>query len=216
MRVSLLCPSRNRIDLLKKSLKSLDKGEGKFEVLVCIDLDEPQAEQYQELAEQGLIRLFKDKRHGYGGLHNYYNAMSVLAKGDWLMLWNDDAIMQSKNWISRISKYDHTKPMVLNVWNENGDNLFPLISRKWYEIVGHFSQSAHADSWVQQIGQRLGIQVYVPGITIKHEGENLHDETHNEVRQVVRESSAKHRSMERERIQDADKIKEWMEHHANS
>lgn len=205
MKVSVLMPSRGRPELAKKSIESLGKGD--FEILVYLDHDDPEFYNYRLKG----CRVSAGGRHGYGGLHNYYNLLSAQSSGDWLMLWNDDATMETKNWVDIISKYDHTIPQVLNPWNESGDNLFPLISRKWYEIVGHYSRSPHADSWVQQIGQRLNLQVYVPGIRITHLGEEMHDQTHNEVRQIVRQTSAIHRNMEKERIEDADKIRRWYE-----
>lgn len=200
-------PTRGRVELAKQSIASLGKGD--FEVLLAIDWDDE--ESVKELTNIGHESLTISERFGYGRLHCYYNWLASEANGDWLMLWNDDAIMETPDWTDIISKYDHTIPQVLNVWNENGDNLFPLISRKWYEIVGHYSRNPHVDSWVQLIGQRLGIQVYVPGIKIAHQGEDLHDQTHKEVKEIVRETSAAFRRMERERIEDANKIKEWYE-----
>jgi hypothetical protein len=202
MKVSVLMPSRGRPDLAKQSIKSLGKGD--FEVLIATDQDD---ETRNQLAGHNTTAFAQ--RHGYGQLQIYYNTLSEKAKGDWLMLWNDDAVMETEGWVDKIAQFDHTKPMVLNPWGPETDNLFPVISRKWYEIVGHFSMNTHADSWVQQIGERLNLQVYVPGIKITHQGENLNDTTHQEVREVVRETSAKYRGMERERIEDANKIEEW-------
>lgn len=201
--VSVLMPSRGRADLAKQAINSLGKGD--YEVIIGMDADDPSID---ELKDHNPL-IFAE-RHGYGALHEYYNQMSQVAKGDWLMLFNDDAIMETPNWTGIIAPHNPHIPQVLNVWQKNTpDNLFPLISRKWYEIVGHFSLNAHADSWVQQIGERLGNQVHVPGIRITHQGENLNDQTHNEARQIVRQTSAVYRGMEKERIEDANKIKAW-------
>lgn len=205
--ISVLMPSRGRVALAKQAVESL--GTGDYEVLITIDEDDPQIKDYYKLVKDN-ISLTVVNRWGYGALHEYYNNLSELADGDWLMLYNDDAVMETPNWTQIISQYDHTIPQVLNVWNKEGDNLFPLISRKWYELVGHFSLNTHADSWVQQIGQRLDIQTYVPGIKITHQGENMHDQTHNEARQIVRETSANYRRMEDLRIKDANLIEEWL------
>lgn len=207
MKVSWLCPSRNRTELLVKSLASL--GTGDYELLVGVDDDEPEMAKYMDIGRDKYVRVFIGPRYGYGGLEQYYNRLASCAKGDWLGLWNDDAVMETPDWIDRIAHYDHTIPQVLNPWSDTQDNLFPVISRKWYEVVGHFSRNTHADSWVQQIGQRLGIQVHVPGIKITHLGEDLHDTTHNEVKQIVRQTSAAYRGMEKERIEDAEKIRRW-------
>lgn len=204
MKVSILCPSRNRLELLRQSAKSL--GQGDYELLVVIDDDDPQLVYY----EREFPGLLITKRHGYQNLHEYYNQLAAISKGDWLMLWNDDAIMETKGWVDIIAKEDHTLPQVLNVWNEQ-DNLFPLISRAWYEAVGHFSRNTHADSWVQQVADIDGRSHFVQGISIKHLGEELSDKTHTEVRDIVRQSSEAYRRMGQQRLEDARRINEWIE-----
>lgn len=205
-RVSLLMPSRERYELAKASIESL--GEGRFEVLVRVDDDDPQLKEYKTLPAKVVI----GPRYGYEGLAKYYNELAAKAKGDWIMLWNDDATMETNDWLFRITNFNHTKPIVLNPWNPE-DNLFPVISRKWYDIIGHFSLSTHADSWVQAVGSASGTQVYVEFIGIKHLGEELSDPTHTRVRDVVRETSEHHRSeaMERERQKEAEQIYQFLE-----
>lgn len=175
------------------------------EILVAIDNDDPEINKYEQIAN---IKLFKTDRHGYENLHEYYNLLSRKAKGDWLMLGNDDAYMLTDDWANLI-KENPKYPQVLNVWTEL-DNLFPLISRAWYEAVGHFSLNTHADSWVQQVAELIGKTKYIPGINIKHHGEELNDETHQRVRSVVGQSSEAYRRMTEERKEDARKINEYI------
>lgn len=201
--ISVLIPSRQRAGLLKGSVKTWQHPL--VEVLVAIDKDEPEMFEYEQIPN---IRLFKTPRHGYENLHEYYNFLASKAKGDWLMLGNDDAFMQTVNWAMEIQE-DPTQPQVLNVWNEQ-DNLFPLISRAWYEATGHFSLNTHADSWVQQTAELIGKTKFIPGITIKHYGEEMHDETHQRARSVVGQSSEAYRRMDEERKQDARKVNEYI------
>lgn len=192
--------------MLKESINSL--GEGDWELLVAVDEDDPEFDQYCVPKMAG-VKICPSTHHGYQNLHEYYNDLAKVAHGDWLMLWNDDAVMETKDWVDIIAKYDHTIPQVLNVWNEL-DNLFPLISRAWYEAVGHFALNTHADSWVQQVADIDGRSVYVPGINIKHYGEELNDPTHLAVREVVRQSSEAYRRMGEQRLEDARKISNWV------
>jgi hypothetical protein len=39
---------------------------------------------------------------GYDSLHEYYNELASKATGDWLMLWNDDAVMETEGWDEKI------------------------------------------------------------------------------------------------------------------
>lgn len=211
MKVSILMPSRGRAAIARRSVDSLRSAYNShddYEVLVYLDQDDPQFSDYKLTG----CKVTAGNRHGYANLHEYYNLLAQKAKGDWLMLWNDDAFMETPDWVSIIAKEDHTIPQVLNVWNEQ-DNLFPLISRAWYEAVGHFSRNAHADSWVQQTADIDRRSHFVQGISIKHQGEDLNDETHIQVRDVVRQTSEAYRRMGEQRLEDARKISEWVREH---
>lgn len=189
--------------MLKDSVKTWQHPL--VEILVAVDKNDPELEQYGQIKG---IKLFLSKQHGYENLHEYYNLLSKKAKGDWLMLGNDDAYMLTEDWATAIIG-DPTIPQVLNVWNEQ-DNLFPIISRAWYEATGHFSLNAHADSWVQQVAEMIDRTSYIDGIDIKHYGEELHDTTHQRVRGVVGQTSEAYRRMTEERKQDARNINEYI------
>lgn len=161
-KVSILMPTRERIELAKRSIASL--GNHDLEILLAVDENDPQLYEYQKLED---VELFTTPHWGYTELHKYYNLLAKKSTGDWLMLWNDDGFMETENWFELVTAQDHTKRVVLNVFHEV-NNLFPLISRPFYETIGHFSLNTHADSWVQQIGERSGTQVHIPGITIIH------------------------------------------------
>lgn len=201
--ISLLIPSRQRASMLKGSVKTWEHPL--VEILVAIDKDEPERFEYERIPN---IRLFQMPRYGYENLHEYYNFLASKAKGDWLMLGNDDAFMLTNNWAMDIQG-DPSYPEVLNVWSEK-DNLFPIISRAWYEATGHFSLNTHADSWVQQTAELIGKTRFIPDIQIKHYGEELHDETHQRVRSVVGQSSEAYRRMDDLRKEDAKKINEYI------
>lgn len=166
MKITLLCPSRQRCDLLRKSIESL--GRGNWEIIVRVDEDDPEVVQYRDMSKEiKKMVLLVGPKHGYEQLHQYYNEASIKAKGDWLMLWNDDATMTTENWTDSFKEFDPKEPLVLNFYHEI-NNLFPAISRKFYEIIGHFSLQTHADSWVQQIGERSGTQRFISGVKIIH------------------------------------------------
>lgn len=202
-KISVLIPSRKRAELLKDSIKGWVHKD--VELLVAIDEDDD-IEPYEEISS---IVIYVTKRYGYENLHEYYNFLAKKAKGDWLMVGNDDGYMLTKDWPYKITQ-DPSYPQVLNVWNEQ-DNLFPLISRAWYEATGHFAPNTHIDSWVQQTAELIGNTTYIPGINMKHLGEDLNDETHREVRSVVGQSSEAYRRMTEERKEDARKINEYIE-----
>lgn len=201
--ISVLMPTRGRPELAKQAIASLGKG---VEVLVYLDEDDPKFNEYS--FEN--VRVTTGERSGYNRLYNYYNILGEKATGDWLMLWNDDAIMETEWWQDKIWRYNHTVPHVLTFHEQ--DNLFPIISKKLFDLLGHFSLSPHVDSWVQYIGEHAGIQTLVPDVNIKHFREETQDDTYREGREHVKITSPEYNSAEMTRLRDKDVeiVKQWV------
>ncbi len=203
--VSVLLPSRNRSAMCEKSIHTL--GSKDVEILIYVDYNDPDLASYILLGND-FTTIVIGPRYTYKKLHEYYNLLSKMAKGDWLMLWNDDAEMLTYNWTDKLPAVD--KPMVVN-FNENPlDNLFPVISRQMYETMGHFSLSPHNDSWVQDIANELGIHTYIPGVQVKHLRDIIEDDTKKETQSAYSETSPLHYSHDIQELMQIDiqKIKE--------
>jgi hypothetical protein len=206
--ISVLVPSRERPDLLARSIDSL--GEGELEVLVRVDEDDPRLDSYAQFP--GLV---VGAHHGYERLHHYYNELAERARGDWLFLWNDDCIMETRNWIEVVRSYDG-KMAVLNP-NTNHDNweidmnVFPILPRKMFELMGHFSLSNHNDSWVEFVARDAGIMVRVP-ISIIHDRYDLTGNNDDDVYARRRRADEHFRSpeMASARERDAGAIREYL------
>jgi len=109
---------------------------------------------------------------GYARMHEYYNEMAARSTGDWLMLWNDDAIMKEPGWDEKIRNAGSG----LTIVNMTGQlNLFPVVHRSIYELLGHISLQTHSDTWLQVVGRECLIEKYVP-IAIKHERTEIRKE----------------------------------------
>lgn len=198
--ISVLVPSRGRPELLRASLESL--GEGDFEILVHLDDDDPELSEYLSIPTTYTII---GKRYGYKGLHHYINTLCRVAYGDWLMLWNDDAVMDTPGWADKL--HQPTKPEVINFDHQDDQNLFPLVSRQMYEAMGHFSLSTHNDSWVQDIANEVGIHTYIPGVRVIHLRDGLDDETKRESQSAYATTSPEYNTLASFRKQDANKIR---------
>lgn len=94
-------------------------------------------------------------RLGYARMHEMVNALAKEASGDWLLLWNDDAVMLTHRWVIDVERH---RQAVLNTRTNHGAGLvpFPLVPKSWVDALGHFSLNRHCDSWWQEIGVRLG------------------------------------------------------------
>lgn len=193
-------------------------GRPEVEILVWVDNDDPELARYKAIAKDCKLKLSVRQRVGYKNFHVMVNTLAAKAKGDWLLLWNDDAVIKTQNWIELIEAHDAKQPVVLNFYNPTNvkDNLFPVISRPMLEAMGYYSMSTHCDSWVQDIANDLGIHIPVPGITALHTRDELHDDTKFETQAVYTHSSPEYDSlfMQTLRDQDKEKIKQWVINHS--
>lgn len=163
--VSVLLPTRGRPQLLRESVGSLletaakDFAPPQFEILYAFDQDDHAGlEAYDHIVwgnRGGMHRLkIFPQRYGYEGLHEYVNTLAGMAQGRWLLLWNDDAVMQTYGWDTEIAKWPDR--YVLDLWSNHEPETcaFPCVPRWWVEKLGHFSLNAHNDTWWQEIGER--------------------------------------------------------------
>lgn len=97
---------------------------------------------------------------GYERLHAYVNAMAAGAKGDWFVFWNDDALMQSSGWDSEILSHgDRFCLQAFETHNKHPYSIFPIVPRKWFELMGYLSRHQLNDAWLSQIAWMLDIVV---------------------------------------------------------
>ena len=171
--ISVVFPSRERPEGLKKCIFSLlDKAKDptRIEILVGLDSDDLiNQEEFQNviapnLDERGVTYtaiLFPPI--GYGRLHEYVNKLSAESHARWIMMWNDDAVMITENWDEVVLGYDGEFALLrAESNNEHPYAIFPIVPRKWVDIVGHFSMHSLNDAWVSQIGYLLDIVVTIP------------------------------------------------------
>lgn len=156
--VSVLIPSRGKPEKLREAVNALlAKAANKdgIEILVRVDSDDD-LKRYTAMPN---VRYMGGERHGYAGLHKYYNELAAHAQGEWLLLWNDDAVMETQDWDVRIA----AAPRKMSVLNLKGEvNSFPAIHRHLYQLLGHIAQQSHVDTWMQQVSREAGCEVNVP------------------------------------------------------
>jgi Glycosyl transferase family 2 len=214
--ISVLVPSRQRPELLARSIESL--GEGDLEALVRVDEDDPSLERYLALED---IEVVVGPHHGYGSLQRYYNELAERATGEWLFLWNDDCVMQTPDWLDIVRPYDG-KMVVLNP-NTNHDNweidmnVFPIFPRRMIELMGHLSLSNHNDSWIEFVARDAGIMVRVP-IMVLHDRADLTGQNDDETyaRREMGKEHFRSPSMVRARERDVQAIREYMARNASA
>lgn len=175
-KISLLLATRQRLNMLDKSLDSLltnISDTNNIEIMLGIDnddqetLDFVQSEDFQNKMQEEYnvdVQAVLFDRLGYKNLHQYMNRLWGQASGEWLMLWNDDAIMETKDWDLEIGKFDNE--FALLKFNQTNHKhpyaLFPVIPTDWCRLIGTFSMNAQNDAWLNLIAKPLGIIKDIP------------------------------------------------------
>ncbi len=158
--ISVLLPSRGRPESLAASigsLRDLAHQSVDIEVLVAADDDDPPTiRAARDIGAEVLV----SPRYGYDRLHMYVNTLAHRARGEWLLLWNDDARMLTPGWGRRVSE----APIGVLWPAHNGSqflNVFPAVHRSIVEALGHFSLSPHCDSWMQDVAEAVGAHHHI-------------------------------------------------------
>lgn len=181
--IAVLLPTRGRTDGLTRSVTSIIERASqpdRLEFVFGFDHDD----------EIGLnhfttvIQPWLDDRDisyeamgfdsmGYTGLNRYYNTLAQSTSSDWLFVWNDDATMDTDAWDDVVRQYDG-KFVVLKVHthHEHPYSIFPIVPRKWFELLGVLSRHQMIDAEISQNAYMLDIMQIVD-INVTHEQSEL-------------------------------------------
>lgn len=199
--ISAILPSRGRPDQLEMAIRNLAgtaAQPSQLEILVGLDADDEESIETmrrlcKELPLPFVSSWVSPQRFGYARLHEYVNFLAGQSVGDWLMLWNDDAVMVTDDWDAVIREQPADRCLFMNARYPAPapGNIFPVWPRDWYTITGHVSLSANCDVWVSEVARRLGAEVRVP-IEAVHERcrDEEADATHAEGRMLMGEGNA--------------------------
>jgi len=95
---------------------------------------------------------------GYAGLNRYYNHLAQHADADWLFVWNDDAVMDTKGWDDVVRSYTgQFKLLKVHTHNDHPYSIFPIVPRAWYEQFGHLSRHQMIDAELSQLAFVLDV-----------------------------------------------------------
>ena len=193
--VSFLLPTRGNPEWLKECVDSLVKhstGEHSYEILLGIDDDDAETlalfPALQDLlSEAWVLKVIISPRRGYSRLQDYYNDLASISSGQLLALWNDDVVMLSPMWDFYLAQelaeggltpYLMWLPQELPLPPHVVFGGFPIIHRKAYEAMGHFSQSPLNDRYLHDVMGKwagLGDRSYLSRVCIRHD--NAHADT---------------------------------------
>jgi len=179
--VTVMLPTRERVSMVEQSVKTLLENATNpsiIEIAIAYDNDDTQSKTYFTSAQwTDLIskygahsQVFETPPWGYIELHNYYNLLAEKSKGQWLLLWNDDALMKSSEWDQCLLEHKNFMGMFHMATEQFSQKmtLFPLIPRKWIDLFGSLSLCNCNDSWIQDICHEANAVRELP-ITVVHD-----------------------------------------------
>ena len=171
--ISILCISRERPKKLKNLLKSISektKNQKNIEFLLLIDKDDPEIFDYIKLIEEYKkkinIKFYKSELKINSERINF---LAKQSKNEIIFNTNDDMHIETNLWDeilnSEAVKFNRNEPFC--IWPNVDINKykflhcdFPIINRKWYEILDYliFPKINHfyGDTWNCEISKRSG------------------------------------------------------------
>lgn len=121
------------------------------------------------------------KRMGYIALHKYNNAMAKQTDAKWLVIWNDDAVMETAGWDQEIMiREGQFKLLAFCTHNMHPYSIFPIVPRMWYELLGYISPHPTQDGWVSQQAYMLDIYERIP-VNVLHDRFDLTGNNKDEI-----------------------------------
>jgi glycosyltransferase involved in cell wall biosynthesis len=223
--ISILCPTRNRPQNIKRlvdSICSTVKDVTQLEFLVYIDDDDEESiPAIQEAAERIPTNAVQgNKLIG----SQMYNELGKLAKGDIIMFAADDIAFRTPDWDQVVQQeFAKYEDKILFVYGEDGFQkgrigTHGFIHRFWMELVGYVLPpklaSAYTDEWVTELADRVGRRCYLPNLIVEHlhpaTGKSPQDETYTQRIEIAGDIAAYYKSLEAERVRDAETLKAFI------
>jgi hypothetical protein len=195
------------------------------QLLLAFDDDDTEGiEHFQQTLEPWLIekkvnyeaQIFE--RMGYARLNEYVNALALSSDADWMMFWNDDAMMDTAGWDKIIAGCTgEFKCLSVHTHKDHPYSIFPIVPRAWLDCLGYLSPHQISDAWLSQQSYLLDNFERVP-VWVTHDRHDLtgnnNDATYQQ--RVMYEGNPSdprdfhHVSWHLRRMHDVDKLAEYM------
>lgn len=177
MNFSIIYPTRERWDLLKKALDSVrDKTLDIENVEVLLAIDDDDTTDYEFLKQYSFVRPYIVKR-SLNFSKDYYTFLAFKSTGRWIITSNDDGEFCTKNWDKIAFEALHDKPNVIYGYIDDGLTgfkargggrycCFPLQGRAGVEAMGFVFPSRipiwGADLWTRNTYDAINSCVDIP------------------------------------------------------
>lgn len=166
--ISILLPTRGRAEMLERSVKSVvELADNPQNLQLMFGFDNNDAvgvahfnEVVQPWLEQQKVSYtaLGFEPMGYIRLNEYVNELARRSDAQWLVFWNDDAVMETKGWDTEITKHNgEFKLLAFHTHNDHPYSIFPIVPREWLDLLGYLSPHQISDAWLSQQAYMLDI-----------------------------------------------------------
>lgn len=171
--IAILLATRGRTESLGRCIHSLIEladAPDRLQLMFAFDDDDTiGAAYFQEHLQPWMDKrelsytAMQFERQGYHRLNVYNNKLAEHTDARWLMIWNDDAVMETQGWDTEIMKYDgEFKLLAVHTHRDHPYSIFPILPRKWYDLLGYISPHSVQDGWLSQQAYLLDIFERIP------------------------------------------------------
>lgn len=147
--------------MLYESLASLEAAASRplnLRMHCAVDADDLDTQTAMNDPELGICSYAVFPPQGYDQLHVYYQELADQAlEADWLLVWNDDAVMVTPGWDKAIAELP-PQVMVADLQSRHSPMCcFPAVRWQAVYAIGRFcSDNPHVDSFWEVVGQLSG------------------------------------------------------------
>lgn len=181
IRISLLCPTRNRPGKMAKMWKSAVETAANpdaVEVVFYLDNDDVAGMCGLRLAAGVRPQQVRAVIGSRMILSKCWNAAAEIARGDIFMHCGDDIVFRSAGWDSvvaeKMAAFDDRIAFVYGRDGIGDERLgtHGFIHREWARVTGYvvppLFSSDYNDTWLNEVADRVGRKVYTPDIYTEH------------------------------------------------
>lgn len=181
--IAILLPTRGRAEMLDRSLRSLVEladNPNKIQIMLGFDNDDAVGVEHFRTAIQPWLDTTKVEYNaysfapmGYIRLNEYVNSLALKSDANWLVFWNDDAVMQTKSWDTEImNRNGKFRLLSFMTHNLHPYSIFPVVPRAWLDLLGYLSPHQISDAWLSQQAFMLDVMERIP-VEVLHDRHDL-------------------------------------------
>ncbi|MES2360085.1 MAG: glycosyltransferase family A protein [Gemmatimonadota bacterium] len=171
-KVSVLVPTRGRVERLKTLLESFEQTTaGRAELWFRVDDDDVKTQK----ALRNRSYVIGPRLDGYKSTPHFFNELYAVCSGDVLMAGNDDMVFKTLGWDERILKEADLYPEGLfdfGVLTHNAPNFpFATVSRAACDALGFFFDPRFfwGDIFWRDVMSHFGRAIPLPSVQIDHD-----------------------------------------------